>query len=337
MMYDVIGDIHGYADCLVRLLTLLGYERIGGVFSHPERKVIFLGDFIDRGPNIREVLEIVRPMIEEGKALAVMGNHEFNALAFHTEDRKSPGEFLRRHSEKNVRQYSRTLDQVPAGELASYLKWFRTLPMWLELDGLRVVHACWETRDIQEIQRALEQQQGVTDAFLQLACTRGSPLFKSVEAVLKGKELKLPDGVSFHDPDGRCRTVVRTRWYVPAAGQTVRTYAFQAEVLDCDVKIETITNAAPEPYPASAKPVFIGHYWLCADKPSILADNVACVDYGVAKGGFLCAYRWSGERKLSNEHFVWVPAKRSVLKRHAGIDHIAQGHRERPKENRKAD
>ncbi len=45
-----------------------------------ERKVIFLGDFIDRGPKIRQVLEIVRPMIEGGKALTVMGNHELNAL-----------------------------------------------------------------------------------------------------------------------------------------------------------------------------------------------------------------------------------------------------------------
>ena len=37
-----------------------------------------------------------------------------------------------------------------------------------------------------------------------------------------------------------------------------------------------------------------------------LADNVACLDFSVAKGGFLCAYRWNGEQKLSNENFVWV-------------------------------
>ncbi len=95
-MFDLIGDIHGHADALVRLLDALSYQKSRGVYGHPERKVIFLGDFIDRGPQIRQALEIVRPMIEEGKALAVMGNHELNALAYHTEDPDSPGEYLRR-------------------------------------------------------------------------------------------------------------------------------------------------------------------------------------------------------------------------------------------------
>ena len=65
-----------------------------------------------------------------------------------------------------------------------------------------------------------------------------------------------------------------------------------------------IENAVP--YPTTAKPVFVGHYWLSAPRPEILADNVACLDYSVAKGGFLCAYRWHGEQKLSNDNFVWT-------------------------------
>ena len=80
-MYDLIGDIHGHAAELVQLLETLGYSRRGGLYRHPERRIIFLGDFIDRGPQIRQVLEIVRPMIESESALAVMGNHELNALA----------------------------------------------------------------------------------------------------------------------------------------------------------------------------------------------------------------------------------------------------------------
>ena len=80
-MYDLIGDIHGYADELVQLLETLGYQKAQGVYGHPERKVIFLGDFIDRGPKIRQVLEIVRPMVEEGNALAVMGRRELKSKA----------------------------------------------------------------------------------------------------------------------------------------------------------------------------------------------------------------------------------------------------------------
>jgi Calcineurin-like phosphoesterase len=65
-MYDLIGDIHGYADELVELLETLGYQKSQGTYRHPERKVIFLGDFIDRGPKILQVLGIVRPMGRKG-------------------------------------------------------------------------------------------------------------------------------------------------------------------------------------------------------------------------------------------------------------------------------
>ena len=62
--FDLIGDIHGYAAPLRRLLGKLGYEEINGCYHNPNRKVVFLGDFIDRGPAIRETLMIVRAMID---------------------------------------------------------------------------------------------------------------------------------------------------------------------------------------------------------------------------------------------------------------------------------
>src|SRR3954447_13531158 len=125
-MYDLIGDIHGHADELVQLLETLGYQKKLGAYRHPERKVIFLGDFIDRGPKIRQVLEMVRPMIEEGNALSVMGNHELNALAYHTDDPESPGEFLRPHTDQNTHQHRQTIEQLKPQELRSYLDWFLT-------------------------------------------------------------------------------------------------------------------------------------------------------------------------------------------------------------------
>jgi len=79
MKYDLIGDIHGHSVPLIELLTKLDYELVDGVYRNPNRQVIFLGDFIDRGPNQRDVINIVRPMIDGGSALSVMGNHEFNA------------------------------------------------------------------------------------------------------------------------------------------------------------------------------------------------------------------------------------------------------------------
>jgi hypothetical protein len=305
-MYDSIGDIHGHADELVCLLDALGYQRSGRSHRHRDRKVVFLGDFIDRGPKIRQVLEIVRPMVEAGDALAVMGNHELNALAYHTEDRDTPGEFLRRHSQRNQKQHRATLDQLSGKELGSVLAWFRTLPLWLDLDGVRAVHACWDERSMAAIAESLREFGGVSDDFLHSACRKGNALYDAVEIVLKGKEGKLPDGASFEDKDGHARTEIRTRWYLPPDGHTYRTYALQTDEIACDLALDEAVVAAATPYPADAKPVFVGHYWLSAERPEMLAGNVACLDYSVAKGGFLCAYRWNGERTLSHENFVWT-------------------------------
>lgn len=79
--FDVIGDVHGHAAELTILFKRMGYQETNGVLRHPEgRRVVFLGDFIDRGPEIRRTLEIVRGMVEAGSALAVMGNHELNCF-----------------------------------------------------------------------------------------------------------------------------------------------------------------------------------------------------------------------------------------------------------------
>ncbi len=64
MHYDLIGDIHGHSKPLTEPLTKLGYRMTDGVYRHPDRQVIFLGDFIDRGPQQREVIDIVRPRID---------------------------------------------------------------------------------------------------------------------------------------------------------------------------------------------------------------------------------------------------------------------------------
>jgi hypothetical protein len=298
-MYDIIGDIHGYADPLRQLLHRLGYTQRGGVFKNSSRKVIFLGDFIDRGPAIRETLEIVRPMVEAGVALSVMGNHELNALAFHARDPVRQGEHLRPHNEKNSRQHAETMRQIPARELTSHLNWFRTLPLWLDLDGLRVVHACWDSRSA-----AACTGEPVTNVFLVDSCTPGGPLFKPVEKLLKGKEATLPEGVVITDKDGHQQSATRVRWFDDPRGKTFRTYSI--EEIDCDAPLPEAVVEEALPYPASEKPVFVGHYWLRSERPTLFAPNVACVDWSVAKGGFLCAYRWDGEQTLDDDRFVWV-------------------------------
>ncbi len=76
--FDIIGDVHGCRAELESLLARLGYARDeGGVHRHPEgRRVIFLGDLVDRGPDVPGVLRIAMAMVRAGTALSVPGNHE---------------------------------------------------------------------------------------------------------------------------------------------------------------------------------------------------------------------------------------------------------------------
>ena len=303
-MFDLIGDIHGYAEPLFRLLDRLGYQKKGTTFQHPDRKVIFLGDLIDRGPQIARVLETVRSMVDEGSALAVMGNHEYNAIAFQTENRSRRGTFLRRHTDKNTAQHAETLNQLETRQLSDYVNWFRSLPVWIDADGLRVVHACWDSSSVKQTIHGFDTLGCFTDDFMQVACQRGSELFESVEVLLKGKEIALPNGLAFLDNDGHQRDKIRAKWYRSAENETFRTFAFTKDDCIPDLPLPHTVVELAKPYPPHEEPVFVGHYWLQAEQPERLAGNVACLDYSVAKGGFLCGYRWDGEQQLSNDRFV---------------------------------
>ncbi len=306
-MHDIIGDIHGHADELTELLHKLGYAESSGVFRHPSRQVIFCGDFIDRGPYIKDVLRICRAMCENGTARAVMGNHEFNALAYHTPHPNRADEFLRAHSDKNRKQHRATVEQLDAAELESALSWFRTLPICIDEGELRVVHACWDNRDFEILSRASDRHGYMTTEYLLHAITPGDLVFESIERVLKGPEMHLPNNCRIEDKDGHIRSVCRFRWYESPDGHNCATYSLPASVDPVLCAFPVPPNARPALYHSTEPPVFIGHYWLADVVAKPLAVNVACTDYSVAKHGMLAAYRHHGERRLVADNFVTVP------------------------------
>jgi hypothetical protein len=304
--YDIIGDIHGHHLTLVALLEKLGYRNDRGVYQHAARKVIFLGDFIDRGEFQREVLEIVRPMIESGTALSVMGNHEFNAIAYYTPDRETGG-YLRAHSVKNSRQHQVFLDAC-AGLPAEYedtINWFKTLPLWLDLGGLRIVHACWDRREMDAILQDQDGDHNLGDKLLRMSCRAGTWQYTAIETLLKGKEIPLQQGASFRDKDGNVRHNIRVRWWDRQA-TTYKDAFMGPESARTHIPDEAIAGDHLVEYSHEAPPVFLGHYWM-EGNPEPLAPNIACLDYSVAKpGGRLVAYRWDGEQTLESGKYVWV-------------------------------
>jgi hypothetical protein len=303
MSYDLIGDIHGCADTLRALLDELGYKRRQGVYEHLHRRVIFLGDFVDRGPKQRETLELVRPMIEQGTARSVMGNHEFNAVSFATPKRGGE-DFLRTRNRKHIDQHQAFLDEYAEDPdaWAEVIDWFRTLPLWLEVDGMRVVHAVWCPDTIKRLASEHDDRALLSDDFLYASGEKGTWQFDAIELILKGQEVELPPSVEYFDKDGNRRSAMRARWWDDTAETYREAYLGPPEYQDT-LPEDPLPDRLPLAYGTDEPPVFIGHYWQTG-RPEPLAPNVACLDYSVGKHGSLVAYRWDGEQELSADKYV---------------------------------
>jgi hypothetical protein len=282
----------------------MGYVERDGLYRHPERQVIFVGDFIDRGPQQVETLRIARTMVEQGQALAVLGYHEFNALAWATPDPENPGSHLRPHSAKNRHQHAAFLAEVAQDEAlyADVLAWFWTLPLFLDLPGLRVIHACWHGEQLTLLEPWLTDQCQLTTSLLVRASRAGSAEYAAIETLLTGIEAPLPPGVVIHDNDGTPRRHVRVRWWDQAA-RDYRQGAFIAraqrdQLPDAPLPVGTLLGYH------HPKPLFFGHYWLRGE-PAALGPRLACLDYSAGRDGPLVAYRWHGEATLTAQHFCW--------------------------------
>ena len=132
--FDIIGDVHGCAHELDRLLRRLGWHVRTEAAEHPEgRTAVFVGDLVDRGPSSVKVLRLVMGMAEAGTALAVPGNHDV------------------RLAERLLAGPSGTDGRPTRGlqEVQAHSPWFRArvarfvegLPGHLRLDGGRLIVA----------------------------------------------------------------------------------------------------------------------------------------------------------------------------------------------------
>ena len=87
-----IGDIHGQAATLVALLDKIGWKQRDRRLCPPAGQFqVFVGDLVDRGPESRRAVEIVHELVAQGDAACILGNHEYNAVQFHTPDPDRPG------------------------------------------------------------------------------------------------------------------------------------------------------------------------------------------------------------------------------------------------------
>lgn len=306
-LYDIIPDIHADIDRLTRTLITLGYVPGNASWSHPEGRIAaFLGDFIDMGRANRSVLTLVRAMRDQGIAVAIMGNHELNALLYHRPGLNADGTedgYMRAHSVKNRDQHQTFLDEFPVGhpDTNEMMDWFLSLPLFLDLGGLRLVHACWDDARMASIMNRRKDGLLAIDDLQEIVLENDASGFaEAVLTTLKGPEAELPDPHFFHDIKGHRRTALRLKWWQSGA-LTWRDAALSVPDPETLPATPVEGDVAFRAYEAEAKPVFFGHYKRLGT-PTIDAPNAVCLDYPRVT----CAYRWAGEARLDPQNLVVI-------------------------------
>ncbi len=292
-MYTVIPDLHADPARLARSLSLAGSDS----------QLAFLGDFIDSHDNDGDdskVLESVRTLIDAGRAVGVMGNHELNAILYHRHDLQ--GRPLRKHSVDNQNQHKSFVKKFGYATPAAldWTDWFlNALPLWRDLGGLRLVHACWAEPEI-EIIRARRPEGYLQSSDLFEIADESTNFGRAVKLLVSGPEARMPMPHAFTDLKGKIRHEVRLAWW-RADVLTWREAALSVP----EASLHQLPDGPLPPdvlaaiYDAQNPPVLVGHYKM-KNEPRIEHPKAACLDYPDTG----CIYRWHNEDTLLTKNLA---------------------------------
>jgi len=335
---DIVGDVHGEIDPLRALLSQLGYDEAGR--HNGKRRLVFVGDLVDRGPDSPAVLELVMKLAGNGSAQCILGNHEMNLLR---NDRKHGNDWYTRPEVADPAQATCASEE----QKQRFHQFLLTLPLALHNDRLRVVHACWHSESLARV-AALEDDTDPLTAFelFDAETIAAHEANFELRAQAKSELDSLTAALSDHDavpPFLPANAAIDTAWQM---GNPIR-------VLTSGVETPT---AAPfyaggkwrmverrkwwEDY-GEERPVIIGHYWRrfgnastgLAGKygPDLFAgieprhwmgkrNNVYCVDFSVGAKSVarannidhshfrLAAFRWPECSVMHDDGDSWEVA-----------------------------
>ena len=144
---DIVGDVHGEIDALEDLLRVLGYRGRG---EHPgARRLVFIGDLCDRGPDSPAVVRRVSEMVADGTAQCLLGNHELTLLR--GARKEANGWFFEDDHDRSQGVFVESRSPRDDAERRDILDFFATLPVALERADLRLVHACWDDERLADL------------------------------------------------------------------------------------------------------------------------------------------------------------------------------------------
>jgi hypothetical protein len=145
----------------------------------------------------------------------------------------------------------------------------------------------------------------LTDELIYQSVKQGTTLNEAIDQTLKGKEMKMPEGLFFTDKDGADRTEIRIKWWENPSQMTYKAISVEPIKDLPEQPIDLSKLPSTDYYRDQDKSVFFGHYWLQGE-PSLYKENICCLDYSVAKGGKLVAYRLDEEIILDSNKLIYV-------------------------------
>lgn len=277
---DFFGDIHGQAGVLTGALRTLGYRCRNGTWRHRWRRAVFLGDMLNRGPEIRATTRIIRRMVDAGAAEFLLGNHELFALwdaATAGTGPALPAKVLR-HLQDTRQAFARA-----GREWQDLLEWLLRRPVVFDAGVVRGIHACWDNTALRHLPDNRVRRRDLLNP--------GGVRFRALWRVLEGPSVR-------HAESGQ---KFRVRWWESSARRWAD-FAYSPKMALPTDPLPVGQLRTARPYGRKEPPLFFGHYGFA--KPcAALRPNLACLDLAVAQGGPIGVYRWSGESSLRQENF----------------------------------
>ena len=174
----------------------------------------------------------------------------------------------------------------------------------------RVVHACWDADVITPL-RAQYPDGCIDQPFVQAAAYVDSFAHMAFNRLLRGTDMRLPDGLTLTGGDGLTRAFFRTKFWEDDP-KTYGDIVFQPDALPERVAQKPLSSTEKGTllrYPVDEPMLFVGHYWRSGE-PAPIRPNLACLDYSAVLYGKLVAYRLDQETRLDPAKFVWVDVER---------------------------
>ena len=242
-----------------------------------------------------------------------MGNHEYNALGWVTPALPGSGKaFVREHTPRHARLIDETLAQFaqhPA-DWHDFVNWFYQLPLFIDAGRFRLVHACWDRQLIEPLRQQYPDGR-IDEHFIQASAVSNSFAATVCNRLLRGTDMRLPDGLTLTGGDGLTRAFFRTKFWEEDP-QTYGDIVFQPDALPAEVANAPLSHSQKNAllrYAEDEPMLFVGHYWR-SGHPAPIRPNLACLDYSAVLYGKLAAYRLDDETRIDPHKFVWVDVDR---------------------------